>query len=252
MIAEIKGKVNRQNTNLTELGEDELTGNFFGTLRYIPFHKGMKKILKNSIYPSELGSMIDEIDAGYWDENLLLWERIKENGKVTELDAILDFSDIIIGIEVKYRSGLSSEDEKGADNISAENSANQLSREARALHRTGSGKKKVLLLLADEVVCTETVRDVKVVKDVSLGYFSLQEVLIQLKNLTGLNRFEQLIVSDLIALLERKGFFRFSDFHFAMPDISGNDYWHFELPVQYNTFSYGFDKIVEKRYYEFG
>ena len=36
MIAEIKGKVNRQNTNLTELGEDELTGNFFGSMRYIP------------------------------------------------------------------------------------------------------------------------------------------------------------------------------------------------------------------------
>ena len=43
MIAEIKGKVNRQNTNLTELGEDELTGNFFGSMRYIPFNKGMKK-----------------------------------------------------------------------------------------------------------------------------------------------------------------------------------------------------------------
>ena len=44
MIAEISGKVNRQNTNLSELSEDELTGNFFGSLRYIPFDKGMKNI----------------------------------------------------------------------------------------------------------------------------------------------------------------------------------------------------------------
>ena len=53
MIAEISGKVNRQNTNLSELSEDELTGNFFGSLRYIPFDKGMKNILKNSIRPVE-------------------------------------------------------------------------------------------------------------------------------------------------------------------------------------------------------
>ena len=40
MIAEIKGKVNRDNTNLTELREDELTGNLFGCLRYISFNNG--------------------------------------------------------------------------------------------------------------------------------------------------------------------------------------------------------------------
>ena len=34
MIAEIKGKVKC---------EDELTGSFFGNLRYIPFDKGLKK-----------------------------------------------------------------------------------------------------------------------------------------------------------------------------------------------------------------
>ena len=60
MIAEIKGKVNMQNTNLTSLREDELTGNFFGNLRYIPFAKGLKKVLRNAIRPTALQSMIDE------------------------------------------------------------------------------------------------------------------------------------------------------------------------------------------------
>ena len=69
MIAEIKGKVNMQNTNLTSLREDELTGNFFGNLRYIPFAKGLKKF-KNAIRPTALQSMIDEIDADYWNDNL--------------------------------------------------------------------------------------------------------------------------------------------------------------------------------------
>ena len=151
MIAEIKGKVNRQNTNLTELGEDELTGNFFGSMRYIPFNKGLKKILKNAIRPVELQSMIDEVDSYYWDDNIFLWDRVKENENITELDVRMDFSSIIIGIEVKYRSGLSSEDKQDDECISAENSFNQLIREARVLRLVGSDKKKLLLLLADDL-----------------------------------------------------------------------------------------------------
>ena len=68
MIAEIKGKVNRQNTNLTELREDELTGNFFGSMRYIPFNKGLKQVLKNAIRPVELQNMIDEIASHNWGD----------------------------------------------------------------------------------------------------------------------------------------------------------------------------------------
>lgn len=227
MIAEIKGKINRDNSNLTEMREDELTGNFFGTLRYIPFNKGMKKILKNSIRPIELKNIIDEIDVHNWSNNLFLWERIKENDRTTELDVRLDFPSVVIGIEVKYWSGFSSKDEKDDDSISAENSINQLSREARVLYSIGSGKKKVLLLLADDSSCRKMIRQVKIVNDVQLGYLSWQEILIQLKLLTDLNEFECLIISDLIELLEKKGFLRFSDFKLDVPCIFNRGYWHF-------------------------
>ena len=43
MIAEIHHKVF---SNL----EDELTGNFFGTMRYIPFQRGMKQIYMKCIH----------------------------------------------------------------------------------------------------------------------------------------------------------------------------------------------------------
>lgn len=200
MIAEIKGKVNMQNTNLTSLREDELTGNFFGNLRYIPFAKGLKKVLRNAIRPTALQSMIDEIDADYWNDNLFLWDRVRESDRITELDVHMDFSTIVIGIEVKYRSGLSSEDTEEDENLSAENSINQLSREARVLHLLGPDKKKLLLLLADDLVCAETIQNVKIRDGVQLGYLSWQEVLIQLKKLTELNDFEQLIITDLIDL----------------------------------------------------
>lgn len=251
MIAEIKGKVNKQNTNLTELREDELTGNFFGNMRYIPFTKGLKKILKNAIRPVELQNMINEIDVSYWDDKIFLWEKIRENDNITELDVRMDFSSIIIGIEVKYRSGLSSEDKESDKSISAENSFNQLSREARILRLVGADKKKLLLLLADDLACAETIQGIKIIDGVQLGYLSWQEVLIQLKGLTKLNNFEQLIVADIIELLEKKGFLRFSGFEMDIRDISNKDNWYFELPKVIKRFSFGSDKIVEDGYYEF-
>ncbi len=253
MIAEIKGKVNMQNTNLTSLREDELTGNFFGNLRYIPFAKGLKKVLRNAIRPTALQSMIDEIDADYWNDNLFLWDRVRESDRITELDVHMDFSTIVIGIEVKYRSGLSSEDTEEDENLSAENSINQLSREARVLHLLGPDKKKLLLLLADDLVCAETIQNVKIRDGVQLGYLSWQEVLIQLKKLTELNDFEQLIITDLIELLEKKGFLRFSEFEIDTADISISDYWDFKPPKAVRKFSFGLDKVVvEGKYYEFG
>lgn len=252
MIAEINGKVNTQNTNLSELREDELTGNFFGNMRYIPFTKGLKKVLKNAIHPVELQNMIDEIDAYYWNNNIFLWDKVRENGNITELDVRMDFSSIIIGIEVKYRSGLSSEDKEDNESISAENSFNQLSREARALRMVGADKKKLLLLLADDLACAETIQGVKIIDGVQLGYLSWQEVLIQLKELNELNDFEQLVVADIIELLEKKGFLRFSSFEIDVPNISYNDFWDFKLPKVMKQFSFEIDKIVEAQYYEFG
>ncbi len=251
MIAEIKGKVNKQNTNLTELREDELTGNFFGNMRYIPFTKGLKKILKNAIRPVELQNMINVIDVSYWDDKIFLWEKIRENDNITELDVRMDFSSIIIGIEVKYRRGLSSEDKESDESISAEDSVNQLSREARVLRLVGSDKKKLLLLLADDLACAKTIQGIKVIDGVKLGYFSWQEVLIQLKELTELNDFEQLVIADIIELLEKKGFLRFSNFDIDISDISNKEYWHFESPKIMYQFSFGTDKFVEDKYYEF-
>lgn len=146
--------------------------------------------------------MIDEVDSYYWDDNIFLWDRVRENENITELDVRMDFSSIIIGIEVKYRSGLSSEDKQDDENISAENSFNQLSREARILRLLGLDRKKLLLLLADDLVCAKTIQGIKVIDGVQLGYLSWQEVLIQLRELTELNDFEQLVVTDIMNLCE--------------------------------------------------
>ena len=161
MIAEIKGKVKC---------EDELTGSFFGNLRYIPFDKGLKKILRNAIRPIELQSLVDEIDAYYWNDNISFWDKVRVGGKITEFDVLMDFSTVTIGIEVKYQSGLSSDDGKDIADVSAENSKNQLSREARALRLVGTGKSKLLLLLADDLECAKIIPRTKVPDGVRLGW----------------------------------------------------------------------------------
>lgn len=54
MIAEIKGKLWQTGHNLNESLEDNLTGNFFGALRYIPFDLALRKILSAGVYPSRM------------------------------------------------------------------------------------------------------------------------------------------------------------------------------------------------------
>jgi hypothetical protein len=109
MLAEINGKISKTGSNLSDRLEDELTGNIFGTLRYIPFSDGLQPILQNSVFPSSIQGIIKQIQCDEWSNNIQFWPYDNEG----ELDAYLEFDDVAIGIEVKYHSGLSSDD--GAD-----------------------------------------------------------------------------------------------------------------------------------------
>lgn len=66
MIAELHGKISSRGTNLRETSEDNLTGNFFGALRYIPFSKGIQKILLEIIAKSNF----DNYEAEEWQKKL--------------------------------------------------------------------------------------------------------------------------------------------------------------------------------------
>lgn len=249
MLAELRGKVNAENSNLDERREDELTGNFFGNMRYIPFRKGMKQILLNAVRPMELRTIIEAAHAECWSNNLFLWERIREanSGHIVELDVRLDFDDVVIGIEVKFNSGLSSHDETNEwQKNTASLSDNQLSKEARLLEQIAPGKKKLLLLLANENVCASTIGEVEYFpKDVQLGYLSWQEILIQLYKLTELNEFETVIVDDVIQLLEKKGFIRFTNFLVEMT-VNVDEIWKFNLEHLGRAFKFIYKEAINK------
>ncbi len=247
VIAEICGKISDTGSNLTERSEDELTGNFFGNMRYIPFNKGLKRILMDCIYPSKLSALFDNLDQLKWDDNISFWPKEKE----AEIDVLLKFDNMVIGIEVKYQSGLSSDD--GVDNSDSspenkEESSQQLARESRLVTRLAGDKAKLLLLLADESsaysIYSETDRR-KLLGDIHFGYITWQKILIALRSIRSDTPFEALIIGDLIDLLAKKGFERFNGFELETPDIDPTLLWMFDYKADV-AFSFAIDKNIDR------
>lgn len=255
MIAEIYGKVSSTNSNLTERLEDELTGNFFGNVRYISFNRGLKLILKNCIYPVELSRVLDGIYTEAWSDRISFWLREKE----AEPDVLLNFDEISIIVEVKFLSGLSSDDDVDNsitnDRQKREESSNQLDREARLLERIAGDKPKLLILLAPEAFAYDiyaNMKQRKLLGNVLFGYITWQKILDELSELETPNPFEKTIIGDLIALLKRKGFEQFRNFDMDNGMIDADMIWTFD-GIASIKFSFSTERRVERGlFYEFG
>ena len=260
MIAEIKGKISQTGSNLNDRLEDNLTGNVFGTLRYIPFNLALQKILAKGVYPPEIGGLIRGINADYWGDKVQFWPYDIEG----EIDVLVNFDDVIIGIEVKYLSGLSSDDDIAGFDVDAENimeceaekSCNQLARESRIVSKNGAGKTKILLFIADSASCREVYEDVSdrniIENDVWFGYISWQSILSQMQALKLDNPFYQIIIEDIISLLIKKGFESFTNMDVTLDeDILPNGFYNFGIPDSF-ALSFGTNtKIEGDLYYEF-
>lgn len=260
MIAEIYGKLSTSGSNLNDRLEDNLTGNVLGALRYIPFDKAVKPVLANTIFPNHLASTINEIQAHFWNENITFWPYDIEG----ELDALLEFDNVITGIEVKYLSGLSSDDGmdysessiwKSTESEQAE-SLHQLSRESRIISKKGGKKKKILIFIANSSSCRyiyeDTIKRNLIEKDVDLGYVTWQALLTELTKLKLDNEFHNLIIDDLIKLLKRKGFDEFK--YMVVEDeflIDDSAYFEFDYELT-NTLNFDISTNVRgDLYYEF-
>ena len=207
MIAELRGKIEN---NL----EDELTGNFFGTLRYSGFEKILQPLFVKCIRPIEFADKIKMIRSGYWADKIYFWQY----DSPAEIDVLLDFDEILIGVEVKYQSNLSTED--------------QLEREAEILQNRANGREKILILLAPESKCHEIVtktrrRNIFNEFGVNLCSISWEDVSDELTKLR-LKDYDALIADDLIKLLRLKGFESFRSFEFDMELNNAKDFWTFD------------------------
>ena len=258
MIAEIYGKISKTGSNLNDKLEDNLTGNIFGTLRYMPFEIGLKPIIQNSVYPASISDTTKNINTIEWSNNLQFWPYDREG----ELDVYLEFDDVAIGVEVKYTSGLSSDDGADYSDINNEkneimNSSHQLQREARIISRKGAGKRKVLLFIADAEMCIDIYQDVQKRNlfrniDVEFGYITWQSFLIELRNIKTDSVFEKIMINDLIALLVKKNFNQFDKMNLNLDFIVDcNKYYSFDDKYR-RIFDFNINNNIEGDcYYEF-
>ena len=205
MIAEIYHKFS------TDL-EDVLTGDFFGAMRYMPFNRGLNQIFKN--YAVSEDPQVTHIlsNAADDDFNFEFWKR-SENGRV-EIDGFIPLTSVGIGIEVKYRSGLS-----GGD---------QLEKEAQDLDEWCNGKEKLLILIGEaeeaKAIYIEN-KDKRVFRDVHLAYLSWQDILLGLDQVLISSSYEKKMIEDLKTLLREKGFVSFEGFSIDQPVVDKDICW---------------------------
>ena len=205
MIAEIYHKFS------TDL-EDVLTGDFFGAMRYMPFNRGLNQIFKN--YAVSEDPQVTHIlsNAADDDFNFEFWKRA-ENGLV-EIDGLIPLTSVGIGIEVKYRSGLS-----GGD---------QLEKEAQVLDEWCNGKEKLLILIGEaeeaKAIYIEN-KDKRVFRDVHLAYLSWQDILLGLDQVLISSSYEKKMIEDLKTLLREKGFVSFEGFSIDQPVVDKDICW---------------------------
>ena len=222
MVEEFYGKISRSGSNLSDNLEDKLTGDFFGTLRYLEFCDGLQPILCGALHKSEKHQeesqtaiqLIKNVNCTNIrdGEHIKFWPK-HDRG---ELDVLLDFDNCCIGIEVKLNSGLSSDD--------------QLMREAEILCDLAKDKEKILLFIAGHESCVSGYRAYKAVirkQGVCFVFASWEDILQSMKDLlNGGNESkytfgQRLMIRDLVRLLTRKGFDTFLSMTNGISDKSG-------------------------------
>lgn len=232
MLAELNGKLGGDNINRIDRLEDELTGNFFGIMRYMPYNTGLKHIFAFVHGDAALENILHKISG-----NEFSFEFWKRHSKC-EIDAYMEINDVCIGIEVKYGSGKSGE--------------SQLEREAEALADWACNRPAILLFIAPATTAKlvyEEDKDKACFKKIHLGYLCWEDVLPALESIKTENHYEQIMISDLQDLMRYKGFVAFAGFQLPeMLSIDSNAFYSFSYNLAWPKPT---QLIEEGLFYEF-
>ena len=108
MIADIYGKISRFGTNLSETLEDKLTGDLFGAFRYISADRLLCPFLRKAYWINPKKRRKETLQLNFTGEpELIFWPKYPNAEPDIE---ILFGKEIRMFVEVKYKSGLSSDD----------------------------------------------------------------------------------------------------------------------------------------------
>ena len=224
MIAEIHSKISRTGTNLSDRLEDQLTGDVFGTFRYVPARMALIPFLSRA-YLINANHVTRSLEIDFDREPVIdFWPWLSPPGVEPDVDISVNDGSrpIRILVEVKYKSGLSNDDEP-ATTMSPEQSRNQLVCQAKALAAMpgNGGIRKILIFLTEDTVYPRAILDRVhgMINElpggpVELYWLSWHEIADVLSLATNhADAFERVILDDLLQLCrERKGFRKYSGF----------------------------------------
>lgn len=215
MISEIKGKISSTGSNLSDRLEDKLTGDFFGALRYLPFEQGLKGILEqvkfNKTGETPAWNALLNQYSGF-EVKYNFWPQHSKG----EIDLLLEFENALVGIEVKYKSGISSQDE--GEIVRYDESLHQLSRYSHMLEDITDSRKAYLIFLApfsiQHIVQQQLEVKYNVSSSVKLGFVNWEDIhtKLGLMRRPDLAKPQEYILMDVEALLEVKGLKHFTGF----------------------------------------
>ncbi|PHD33535.1 hypothetical protein [Bacillus toyonensis] len=99
MIAEIHGKIASDDSNLSERLEDKLTGDIFGSIRYLPYRKGLYQLLSgtklsNISHKQLFLESINLVQEEYVHESFSIWQKRRHS----EIDLVLDLGKSVLGM----------------------------------------------------------------------------------------------------------------------------------------------------------
>lgn len=194
--------------------EDELTGNFFGIMRYLPFSRGLKPVFEKYIKSDDMQVKNILADMTEDEFSFEFWKR-SELG-IGEIDAYMENTGKAVGIEVKYHSDLSGE--------------NQLEREAAMLEEWNKSGDKMLILVAMEEDAGNIYRRNKnkpCFQSVHLAYITWQDILLGMDAVITDTVFEEQMIEDLRQYFVEKGFVSFNGFASANIPVDGELYYEF-------------------------
>ncbi|RHW37452.1 hypothetical protein D1B33_07875 [Lysinibacillus yapensis] len=259
MLAEIHKKISQTGSNLSDRLEDKLTGDFFGTIRYLPFELGLRHVFSTAEFIEKQGDenwlKFIENEKGYATQ-IEFWHREDEG----EIDVLFINDKALIGIEVKYLSGLSSDDQGDGIELDYTESLNQLSRYSRMIEKLSKDRDSYLLFLAPYEMMNAVRKNISnrsiISPSVELGFMCWQDIHESLLNLyvNQIETGQQLILSDLKALLSKKGFASYKGFNkniFNQPIMRTAYSFKHKDSITNNNWIWPNKSIKEEQVYEF-
>lgn len=181
------------------------------------------------------------------------WPRNQEG----EIDILMYSESVLIGIEVKYLSGLSSIDPEVDRQIDYTDSIHQLSRYSRMLNRLSEGRDTYLLFLAPYTLLNSVKTNMSsqnlIYPKVQLGFLCWEDILqsLSLLSFDGMDYGHKLIIQDVIALLVKKDFVRYKGFENDLFNKPINKELYYLFKSERRNIDWAATHIKEDLYYVF-